>query len=108
MEAGRPPAGVGTTSRIGCAAAGSLSYLLAAALGLFVVRGAIGAVLLISLSVITLSAGIAALLGPRLRARTGSGVDRPWVRAVGVALVLVGLALGIVGGTDLVSWAADR
>jgi hypothetical protein len=110
VDGGRTPAPPGTRARIGCAAAGSLSYLAAAALGLFFVRGAIGAVLLTSLGVISLATGIAALLGPRLRGRAGaaSPAGRPWVTAMGLALVALGLVLGTIGVIDIVSWAADR
>lgn len=106
----RTPPAPGAWSRIGCAAAGSLSYLLAAALGLFFVRGAIGAVLLTSLAVISLAAGVAALLGPRLRRRaTGtSAAGRGWVTVLALVLVTAGLVLGTVGVIDILEWAADR
>lgn len=89
---------------------GSLSYLLAAALGLFFVRGAIGAVLLTSLGVISLATGVAALLGPRLRGRAAgaSPAGGGWITVVALVLVGAGLVLGTVGIIEIVEWAADQ
>lgn len=79
-------------------------------MGLFFVRGAIGAVLITSLAVVSLATGIAALLGPRLRGRPGSAslAGRSWVTVAGIVLVVFGVVLGTIGVIDIVSWAADR
>lgn len=79
-------------------------------MGLFFVRGAIGAVLLTSLAVVSLATGIAALLGPRLRGHRSSAslAGRSWVTVAGVVLVVLGVVLGTIGVIDIVSWAADR
>lgn len=79
-------------------------------MGLFFVRGAIGAVLLTSLAVVSLATGIAALLGPRLRGHPSSAslAGRSWVTVAGVVLVVLGVVLGTIGVIDIVSWAADR
>lgn len=85
---------------------GSLSYVASAALGLWFARGALGAVLLLTLGVLALSGGAAALLGPRLRGRShpGSPVSAR-ATAVGVVLAVIGLGLLAVGTVRLVDWA---